>query len=356
MWNREVSETDLLRFLLEILKARLPESWNASLERGPSRGEPSSRWRPDALLKIRSPQGKEATFIVEMKSRIDPKDVPGVLEQVRRYGPEAPVVVAPFLGPRTRERLAEAGSGYADATGNLRLALDRPALFIERAGADSSPWPDDRPLRSLKGPAAGRVVRGLCDFRPPYGIRELAERSQTPVASVARVVELLDREAIVKREERGPIESVDWPGLIRRWVQDYAFTKSNRTATFLEPRGTSALLGKLRELGAQYVVTGSLAAAQQAAVAPARLAQVYVTTLSDAAAQLDLRPAESGANVILAEPFDDVVFDRTTKRDEISYAAASQIAADLLTSPGRGPAEGDALITWMEQNEDAWRS
>lgn len=24
-------------------------------------------------------------------------------------------------------------------------------------------------LRSLKGPTAGRVVRALCDFRPPYG-------------------------------------------------------------------------------------------------------------------------------------------------------------------------------------------
>ncbi|MBI4728745.1 MAG: hypothetical protein HY775_04500 [Acidobacteria bacterium] len=293
---------------------------------------------------------------MEMKSRIDPKDVPGVLEQVRRYGADAPLVVAPFLGPRTRDLLAQAGSGYADATGNLRLTLDRPALFIEGVGADSSPWPEERPLRSLKGPTAGRVVRALCDFRPPYGVRDLADRSQTPLSSVARVVELLDREAIVKREPRGPIESVDWPSLLRRWVQDYAFTKSNRTGTFLEPRGTNALLDKLRDLDNKYAVTGSFVAAQLATVAPARLVQVYVTALSDVATQLDLRPAESGANVILAEPFDDVVFDRTTKRDEVTYAAASQVAADLLTSPGRGPAEGDALITWMEQNEDAWRS
>lgn len=43
-------------------------------------------------------------------------------------------------------------------------------------------------------------------------------------------------------------------------------------------------------------------------------------------------------------------------REAITYAAASQVAVDLLTGPGRGPAEGDALIEWMEQNEDAWRS
>ena len=37
------------------------------------------------------------------------------------------------------------------------------------------------------------------------------------------------------------------------------------------------------------------------------------------------------------------------------YAAPSQVAADLLTSPGRGPAEGEELIQWMQANEEAWR-
>ena len=30
--------------------------------------------------------------------------------------------------------------------------------------------------------------------------------------------------------------------------------------------------------------------------------------------------------------------------------------ADLLTSPGRGPAEAEALMSWMERNQDAWRT
>lgn len=43
------------------------------------------------------------------------------------------------------------------------------------------------------------------------------------------------------------------------------------------------------------------------------------------------------------------------KRDGVWYAAPSQVAADLLTSPGRGPAEGEELIGWMMSNEDKWR-
>ena len=47
---------------------------------------------------------------------------------------------------------------------------------------------------------------------------------------------------------------------------------------------------------------------------------------------------------------------RTWQRDGLTYAAPAQVAADLLTSPGRGPAEGEALIEWMAQNEGAWRA
>jgi hypothetical protein len=40
----------------------------------------------------------------------------------------------------------------------------------------------------------------------------------------------------------------------------------------------------------------------------------------------------------------------------ITIAALSQIAADLMTSPSRGPNEAEALMQWMQENEDAWRA
>ena len=35
--------------------------------------------------------------------------------------------------------------------------------------------------------------------------------------------------------------------------------------------------------------------------------------------------------------------------------APSQAAADCLTGNGRMPAEGDALLQWMIENESLWR-
>ncbi len=58
---------------------------------------------------------------------------------------------------------------------------------------------------------------------------------------------------------------------------------------------------------------------------------------------------------MLLEPFHEVVFDRGSVVDDVRYAAPSQVAVDLMTGPGRGPSEAEALLKWMAENEDSWR-
>jgi hypothetical protein len=339
---------------------------------------------PDATLTVRAPDGRQATVPVETKQRIEPKDVGRIAAQIKammRPGEtERPVIVAPYLSPRTQSLLAESGVSYvtsgslfsglsggvsgaggpdASATGGtINLRLMNPAAFIDVKGVEKDLWTADRdqPLQTLRGPVAGRVVRALCDFRPPYGVQELAERSNTPIASVSRALTLLDREALVTRTPGGAVTDVQWADLLHRWTQDYSLAKANTVATYLEPRGLPALLTKLRQTEQRYAVTGSQAASVLAPVAATRLLTIYVDRLDEAAKTFGLRPAERGANVVLAEPFNPVVFDRTQVRDGITYAAPSQVAADLLTSSGRAPAEAEALLQWMKDNEDVWRS
>lgn len=246
--------------------------------------------------------------------------------------------------------------GYIDLTGNVRVTLDRPALFIHTRGAERDPRREERPARTLKGAKAGRIVRALCDFVPPVGVRELAKSARTDPGYVSRVFTLLETEALIRREVRGPVTDVDWQGLISRWTEDYSLFGSNRTGSYLEPRGLNSLLPKLRNADFRYAVTGSLGSASVAPVALARLAVLFVDDMDDIAERLVLRPAEVGANVILAEPFDPVVYERNREQEQIAYVAPSQNAADLLTSPGRGPNEADELMEWMARNEGAWRS
>jgi hypothetical protein len=82
---------------------------------------------------------------------------------------------------------------------------------------------------------------------------------------------------------------------------------------------------------------------------------VYVDDIEEAAAELGLRPVDAGANVLLASGRYDVVFDRTVRHDGVTLVAPSQAAVDLLTGPGRSPAEAQAVLDWMEAHEREWR-
>lgn len=359
MRKMAITENDLVEALLEAVRVKLPASWAIS-----SLPLPPLPATPDAILEIRAPEDKAGLLVIETKSQLSPGQVAAVANHLREYRsllsgdqPLALIVAAPYLSPGTRDVLIREGLGYFDMTGNLRASMSEPLMVLDSEGAQTNPWVRDRPLRSLKGPTAGRVVRALLDFRPPFSITQVSRFARIPVASVYRVISFLEPEGLVYREPRGPIEEVDWAGLIQRWSRDYSLTGSNRTAMFLEPRGALQVLDELKQADYRYAITGSLATASIAPSVPARLAVVYVERIAETATRLTLRPVDLGANVILAEPYDEVVFERTWTADPqgVVFAALSQVAVDLLTSPGRGPVGGEELISWMRQNQNRWR-
>ena len=341
--------TATARAAADAVRERLPPGWSVELRLGSGDDQ--------GLLSLRGTDGRRGMLTVVSRKRVSPRDVPHLVSRAKDAG--RLLLVAPFLSPRTRELLADANASYFDGTGNLRIVVRDPAVFLEGRGADRDPDRKPRALRSLKGAAAGRVVRALCDFMPPYGVRTLAETSSTPLGTVSRVVSFLEEEALLTRDDKKVITAVDWPALVSRWVRDYSLTESNVVRSYLEPRGLAALGAKMAKLG-RYAVTGSLAGPGSA---PARLAMLYVDDVERAADALELVATEAGANVWLIEPYDTVVFERTQSLpfapapDKLTVTAAgpSQVAADLMTSPGRGPQEAEALIEKMKGTEDAWR-
>ena len=367
MLNGIYSETTLLSEVADELRRRLPPDWSLErLGRESSVGSGSSR--VDVALALTDPRGESATIMVEAKGQpLEARTVSSLLYQSQRLldtdiessvsdGSRCFMVISPFLGPSAKERLAAGGISYADATGNMRFVTSRPAVFIETEGAVRNPWRENVPLRSLQGRRSARVVRAFLDYRPPYGTRELATLSGNAPASISRVAELLERDAIIERAgPRGAIVFVDWKRLLHRWAVDYDFSTANRMIPCLEPRGLPKLFQKLREAEFDCAVTGSFARNRYAPLAEPRLATIYVEDLGDAMNRLELRPADTGSNVLIGQPFDPVVFDRTEREEGITFARVTQVAVDLMTGPGRGPAEAEGLVEWMEVNEAVWR-
>lgn len=349
MGNTPFRDKSIAAAVVTAVQSRLPSGWTGKLL-------PPRSGTAELRLSVRRTGDGAGTFRMEARERLEPRDI-AALAAERQPSQDAPVLVAAtYLSPRTQERLRSLGFAYADLAGNVRLELSNPGLFIETTGAQQNPEPVTRERSSLKGAKAGRLVRALCDGLPPIGLRELARQASVDPGYASRVVDLLDREALVTRTPRGPVTSVDWRALLQRWTQEYSPWSRGRSAMYLAPRGIPAVLDRLRATKARYAVTGSWVAAEVAPVAPPRLLTVYADQAFELERTLDLRPAEAGANVALLVPFDGVVFERTAERSGVVCVALSQVAADLLTSPGRAPNEAEALMQWMGAHEDAWRA
>jgi hypothetical protein len=333
-----MNESNTLARGRKVLGQRLPPGWTETMSRS------GRRRQADVMLRLLSPDGVEGSVRVEVKPRLVPRDAP---QLKRRLAGDPALVMTEFLSPNAKRRLTEEGLNYLDLAGNVRLILSRPGVFIATDGATTDPNPTERIGRTLRGPKAGRVVRALCDFPVPLPVSEVAMKTGVDVSYASRLLEWLGREGLLTRVSRGPVQAVDRARLIRRWADDYSVLKSNDARSFLDPRGIESLLRRLPTARFRYAVTGSLAANRLAPVAPARLAMVYVDDPDEVSAVLNLTPTETGANVMLLAPSDDVVFDRTRVDGGVTYVAPSQSAVDLLTSPGRSPAEGEAVLEWM---------
>jgi hypothetical protein len=351
------NKEEILRQVVAVLAERLPEGWRLQKTEQSSAGSQ----RANAFLEIAAPDQRTVTVVVEAKGIVEGRDVPRLVEQLAVYVaqfPNAqPLVAARYLSPQVRAQLVQADLGYADATGNVRLSVSSPGLFLSDKGSDSDPWRGPgRPRGTLKGVPAAKVVRTLVDFSGEWKVRDLVEAAGVSTGAGYRVVDFLEREGLAVRQE-GTLSIPTWEKLLQRWSEDYGFVRNSRASRWIAPRGLEDLQKRASASeGITYAVTGTLAAAEWAAYAPARSAMIYTPDAAAAAAAWGLTPTEAGANVILAEPDMDVVFTRTlTNTTGLVIAAPTQVAVDLMTGPGRSPAEAEELLQWMGSNEQSWR-
>ncbi len=346
-----LSENVILRKAVDILRERLPSGWAIELVDVESRGPGGLI---DGILRIVAPDGREAELVAEVKRRLDPRRALDLTDQLERAANGRPALaVSPWMSSATRAILVDAGVNLTDLTGSIRLSLAEPGLFMQADGADRDPWPDTMRV-TLRGAKAARVVRALCTARPPIGVRELAEQASASPGYVSKLVRMLDQQAAVHRTDAGQVGEVDLRRLLERWGDDAPLEKRATMTSWLAPRGLSALQERLKKLDARYTVTGSLAASQRAPVAASRVISLYVEDPEAFAAETGLRAAEAGANVLLLVPDDDYVFEDTWTEQRLRFAALPQVVADLLSGPGRGPSEADALLDWMSDNREVW--
>ncbi|MGH9171186.1 MAG: hypothetical protein ACRD0Z_09995 [Acidimicrobiales bacterium] len=362
--NQLPEESDLLEGAATWLRSVLPQAWTVAVSNRTVTTRAGQQAQVDGFIDVMTTQQGLVSFLVEAKRSFMPKDAEqifsGVAGRFRQLNPlNTPIlIVAPWLSARTRDVLASEGINYIDLTGNARIEVTSPVVFLSHQGASRDPQPAPRGRARVRGPKAGRLIRFLADVSPPYTVSGIASATRLAPGYVSRLLESLDEETLIERGKRGQVTSTAVPALLRRWTETYDVFKTNPSLSFVAPLGPANLLKRVGDSpqAQQIAITGSFAAVRLAPVAAPALLVGYVRDLQATAETLGLLPADRGANVVLLRPFDDVVWARTTREDGTTYAAPSQVAVDCLTGNGRMPAEGDALLTWMMQNEQEWRA
>ena len=363
--NETLEETNLIDEAVVRLLGMLPSSWRVERSdeaMSAGHGLSGRSALSEGAIDVRASSGVSVTFAVVAKRSFDPRAAKQLSAEfprmIRSVGGKVPIlVVAQWLSERTQQLLIREEINFLDLTGNVAINLEDPALYISTAGAVRNPEPAPRGRATVRGPRAARLIRLLVDVRPPYGVSEIAAASGLAAGYVSRLLDALDRAALVERARRGRVEDADIAGLLRRWAESYDVLKSNEGSLFLAPTGAKQALERLAELpdAAQVAVTGSFAAVRLAPVAAPALLIAYSNDIGAVAEELELLPADEGANVVLLRAFDPIVWERSSEESGVRYVAPSQAAVDCLTGNGRMPAEGQALIAWMTESEQRWR-
>jgi hypothetical protein len=323
------------------LGALLPDEWRLAI----TKREPMG-----GLVTVVDDDGQETSVYVIALDRLEPRDI----DKLRL--PRDTLVSAAWLSPRARELLRESQTSFLDRTGNAEIRLRRPTLYVRTDGASRDPKPKPTKGPTLRGPRVWSLLRTLVEVAPPYTAGDLSAALDLDDGYVSRVLQALVDERLITRRPRGPVIDVAWESLLRQLATRYSLFEANETSTWVASSGPQRLLLDLSNIRAgRWVVTGSFAASSIVSVAAPEVAVIFSDDPERLAKAGRLLPATTGANVIVASPYDAIVFERGWTNADYPCASVAQTALDCLTGSARMPAEGNAVVEWMARNPVRWR-
>jgi hypothetical protein len=245
------------------------------------------------------------------------------------------------ISPRGAEICRENGIGYVDLAGNSYLSFD--SFFIEKEGKPN-PCTRETHLRSLFSPKSERILRVLLNAgSKPWKVADMAEEAGVSLGLVSNVKKLLE-----DQEWLGDGLTLTAPdALLEAWTQNYTFTRNEVFSLYSLneiPEIEARLDAHCRANGLPFGFTGFSGAARYAPAVRYRQVMAFVDADPEAlSAELDLKPVDSGANVLILAPYDAGVLYSATDVDGTRVVSPIQVYLDLVNYRGRGEEAAEAV-------------
>lgn len=234
---------------------------------------------------------------------------------------QAGVIVAPFLSEQAQEICVEAGTGFVDLEGNIRLVFD--TVFIEHE-APPKARTQRRALRSIFSPKSTEIIRILMqDPSRSWRVADLAEAARASLGHVSNVRRRLIDEEWAEVTAEG-LRLTQPSRLLQSWRAAYKSLAGERLAFRTALHGTDlqeALKKALRaanDQGAAMLagysaaqwLTPYLDVATHSSTADAGKLVLYADApgLEFLERHLQLTAVARGENVIIVRPADNRIF------------------------------------------------
>lgn len=322
-------------------------------------GEVADKDGPDYRVSIQG-EGFKQTIYLEIKTLGTPKSTREAANLLMRWIQNEPIAygifVAPFISPRSAAICKEAGIGYADLSGNCSIAFQQIFISREKMG---NQFPFKTSLSSIYSPKSERILRVLLAY--PYQswkTIELAKEAQVSLGMITQVSKKLIEEEWLKKTSRG-IFLAQPENLLADWSNNYTI-KRNILNNYYSLKSLQDVENEIAEtcddLKIPYALTGFSASNRLAPMVRGQRAMIYVSrSIELVAEKVGLKPVETGANIILIQPYDDGVYWNAKQISNLQISDPIQVYLDLKRYPGRGEEAADFLYRevinpkWQQQ-------
>ena len=207
-----------------------------------------------------------------------------------------------------------------------------------------------RKVKNIFEPRASRILR--CLLTNPgeaWNIRGLAKEAQVSVGYTHAVtVSLLDLGYVI-RNEVNLIEATDPVKLLERWASYHQFFHENKLLEcYTFEREIERIIEKTRSLESDHALTTLAGAYLVSPYVRPTVVDLYVRDEGQSRSimeKLDLKPTPRDGNVRMVLPYDEGVFYKTRKVDDVSIVSNVQLYVDLINYPARGEEAAQAILS-----------
>lgn len=300
------------------------------LEITPSQFQPkaaeNAKGRPDALIRVKW-QGKEVSFIAEIRSRSAPQMAQQAIWQLKNFSKENNnlLLVVPYLSKTIAEMVTNEKISAIDLNGNYFIQTkDFLAIRLDRINQ----YKESQPIKKIFSGNSSLIGRLLLTQKEPfYSLDQISQAiaqrgGNVSLSTISKVLKGLEEELIIQRENK-QIRLIQADKLLESLRGEYLPPKIQHTLKLNVPGLTAEFINDFAN--GKWVLTGESSASQYTITTPSKVFSAYVTDFKNVPRDADDR----FPTMILKKTEEPFVYFDIQKKGKVNFSSKLQSYLEL---------------------------